>query len=100
MHYKVVITKRAAMMLSEHIRFIAQASEVAAINTRLAIVDAVKDLADMPMRYSRFAVTNREIHYYKCLVGKRYWLIYYVKDNAVFVDYILDCRQDNNKYFI
>ena len=32
--------------------------------------------------------------YRKKLVAKRYLLIYQIKGNNVFVDYILDCRQE------
>jgi hypothetical protein len=32
--------------------------------------------------------------YRKLLVDKRYLLIYQIKDGTVYIDYILDCRQD------
>ncbi len=34
--------------------------------------------------------------YRKKLVEKRYLLIYQVKDDTVYIEYILDCRQDFN----
>lgn len=32
--------------------------------------------------------------YRKLLMGKRYLLIYQVKGDTVYVDYVVDCRQD------
>ena len=34
--------------------------------------------------------------YRKKLAEKRYLLIYQVKDDTVYIEYILDCRQDFN----
>ena len=32
--------------------------------------------------------------YRKLLMGKRYLLIYQIKEDTVYVDYVVDCRQD------
>ncbi len=59
------------------------------------IVEAVKSLQEFPERGSWLADPVLPVNKYrKLLVNKRYLLIYQIKDNTVYVDYVIDCRQD------
>lgn len=94
-HYKVIISERAADMLIQHVRFMAQVSPEAADKLRAEIIEASRSLQSLPERYLELfdpvLPTNK---YRKMIISKRYCLVYQIKDETVHVDYILDCRQD------
>lgn len=94
-HYKVIISKRAADMLIQHVRFIAKVSPEAADNLRAEIIEASRSWQSLPERnlelYDPMLPTNK---YRKMIISKRYILVYQIKAEAVYIDYILDCRQD------
>jgi len=49
----------------------------------------------MPMRRPFFnADYIPQNTYHFILIGKRYLILFQIKDCTVFVDYVLDCRQD------
>ncbi len=93
--YQVIVSDRFAEMLVNHVRFVAQVSRQAAEKLRKAIVKQIRTLEHMPQRNNWFNVeliqTNK---YRKLVVEKRYLILYQIKDDCVYVDYILDCRQD------
>ncbi|WP_041570800.1 type II toxin-antitoxin system RelE/ParE family toxin [Candidatus Desulforudis audaxviator] len=93
--YHVIISERAGEALVQHVRFLAQVSAQAADKLRTDIVEAAKSLQEFPERGSWLTdpllLANK---YRKLLVDKRYLLIYQIKDDAVYIDYIVDCRQD------
>ena len=93
--YIVIISERASEMLVSHTRFLAQVSEQAAQNLIEKFKASAKSLEDLPERNPRFDVPAMPINKYrKLLLGKQYLLIYQIKGNVVYVDYIVDCRQD------
>ncbi len=93
--YHVIISERAGEMLVQHARFLAQVGAQAADNLRRDIVEAAKSLQEFPERGSWLADPVLPANKYrKLLVDKRYLLIYQIKDNTVYVDYVVDCRQD------
>jgi len=89
--YHIIISERAGEMLVQHARFLAQVSTQAADKLRTDVIGAVKTLQEFPERGSRLAhpllPPNR---YRKLLVDKRYLLIYQIKDDTVYIDYIVD----------
>ncbi|MDR0361256.1 MAG: type II toxin-antitoxin system RelE/ParE family toxin [Planctomycetota bacterium] len=93
--YNVVVSERARQMLGMHIRFLAQVSPPAARKAKTAIIKAIRSLAVMPGRYPFF---NEEYippnKYHRMFVEKWYLILYQVRDDTVFVEYIVDCRQD------
>ncbi|MBP3891874.1 MAG: type II toxin-antitoxin system RelE/ParE family toxin [Solobacterium sp.] len=95
MNYKVIVSDRAAEMLSRHISFISKVSKKAARKTKNEIVEAIKKLKRDALVYpffeQEFIPKNK---YHKCVINKRYLLLYQVKDNVVFVEYIVDTRED------
>lgn len=93
--YHVIVSERAAEMLVSHVRFVAQVSQQAAEDLRKKIIKSAKTLEEFPERGSwlvdPYLPGNK---YRKLIVENRYMLIYQIKDNIVFIDYVIDCRRD------
>ncbi len=93
--YKVIVSDRARQMLASQVRFLAQKSLSAARETKNELMDAIRSLTTTP---ERFPFSNVEYiplnKYHKMFVEKRYLILYQVKNQTVYVDYIIDCRQD------
>ena len=82
-------------MLQKHIAFIGNVSKKAAKDTKNIIIDSIKKLKEDPQIYPFFE--NNIIpsnKYHKYVISKRYIILYQIKDNVVYVDYIIDTRQD------
>ena len=93
--YTVIISDKATEMMISHARFLAQVSEKAAENLVLEFTVAAKSLEQFPERNSWLSDPVLPINKYKkLLVGKRYLLIYQIKRGTVYVDFVVDCRQD------
>ena len=93
--YSVIFSDRVVSMLVNHVRFMVRVSAEASKKLHKEIIAEAKALEFMPESYPR--LTCDEIptsKYRKKLVSKRYLLIYQIKDDKVYVDYVLDCRQD------
>lgn len=91
--YKVIVSDRAKQMLGIHIRFMAQANRESAKTQKKELMDALHSF--MPKRFPFF----EELYippnkYHKMFVAKWYLILYQIKDDRVYVDYILDCRKD------
>lgn len=94
-NYNVIISRRAADMLREHIAFTANVNKNAAVNTKNKLIEAFKSLEQMPNRYPFFNeeyITKNKYH--KMYVEKWYLVLYQIKDEIVYVDYVIDCRKD------
>ncbi len=93
--YKVIVSDRARQMLAGQIHFLAQESLAATRRTKDELIGHIRSLATMP---ERFPFLNTEYiplnKYHKIFAGKCYLILYQIKDQTVYVDYILDCRQD------
>jgi len=93
--YKVIVSDRARQMLAGHVRFLAQKSPAAARKTKNELMDAIRCLATMPERFpflnTEFVPLNK---YHKMFVEKWYLILYQIKGQMVYVDYIVDCRRD------
>ena len=93
--YKVLVSDRARQMLAGHVRFLAQKSPAAARKIKNDLMDAIRSLYQMPERFpffeAEFIPPNK---YHKMFVEKWYLILYQVKDQTIYVDYIVDCRQD------
>lgn len=93
--YQVIFSERAGEMLVQHTRFVAQVSPQAADKLRLDIIEAAKSLQEFPERGSWLVDRALPANIYrKLLVDKRYLLIYKIKDDTVYLDYVVDCRQE------
>jgi plasmid stabilization system protein ParE len=93
--YKVIVSERARQVLANHVRFLAQVSPAAARKAKNELLDAIRSLEHMPERFpfleADFIPPNK---YHKLFVQKWYLIVYQIKDQTVFVDFIVDCRQD------
>ena len=93
--YKVIITPKAAEMLIFHSRFIANVSEKAAVQFIKEFNQKAKSLEQFPER-NPYVIDPmiQEGKYRKLTILKRYLLVYQIKDENIYVDALLDCRQD------
>jgi plasmid stabilization system protein ParE len=93
--YKVIVSDRTRQMLAAHIRFMAEASPSAARKVKSSLMDAIRSLQQLPERFpfiaADFIPPNK---YHKMFVEKRYLILYQIKDLTVYIDFIVDCRQD------
>lgn len=95
--YTISIHDKAARMLYEHIRFVANVSIPAARKLRTTLYHAIYSLEEMPFRCPVYR-THRTFDNYHQLVVGRYKIIFTVndKDMIINIKYILDTRQEDN----
>lgn len=93
--YTVIVSEKAAEMLVFHARFLANVSEKATQKLIEDFTASVKSLETIPDRNPWLSDSALPINKYrKLLFCKRYLLIYQIKNDRVYVDYIVDCRQE------
>lgn len=94
MNYKIIVSDRAKQMLGNHIKFLSKANMDSAKKTKVSIIEGIKSLEEMPNRFpflnEQYIPTNK---YHKMYIENWYLVIFQIKDDVIFVDYILDCRQ-------
>jgi hypothetical protein len=94
-NYTVIISDKATEMLVSHTRFLANVSEEAAENFIEDFTASATSLEIIPDRNPWLSDTSIPVNKYrKLLFCKRYLMIYKIKNNTVYVEYIVDCRQD------
>ena len=97
--YNVRLAQRADKMLLMHTEFLAKASIAAARRLLVDFKKATKLLADNPFIFpfadELDAPGMPPEMYRKCVFDKRYKAFYLVEGNNVFIDAIIDCRQEN-----
>ncbi len=93
--YEVIVSDRARQMLVGHVRFLAQKSPADARRVKGNLLNAMHSLYQIPESFpfldAEFIPPNK---YHKMFVDKWYLILYQIKDKTVYVDYIVDCRQD------
>lgn len=95
MKYKVVISDKAKEMLGVHIRFLSQVNRKAASDLKTRLIREIRSLEEMPQRFHFFNEAYIPPNKYHKLYVKEYYLVLYqIKDSTVYVDWIIDCRQD------
>lgn len=95
MKYKVIISDRAKEMLGRNIRFLAQINQSAATKLKSRLMEEIRSLQEMPQRYPFFNENYIPANkYHKLYVENWYLVLYQMKDDTVYVDWIVDCRQD------
>ena len=93
--YKVIVSDRAKQMLGTHFRFMAQVNKDAAIAKKKELVAAMRSLEQMLQRFPFFEEPYIPPNkYHRMFVEKWYLVLYQIKDDTVYVEYILDCRKD------
>lgn len=93
--YSVIISDRAKSMLGVQLKFIARVNKDAALKTKEDLIDAIRLLQQMPQRFPFFEAPYIPPNkYHKLFVPKWYLVLYQIRDDTVYVDYIVDCRKD------
>lgn len=93
--YNVVISDEATQMLVSHVRFLAQVSEPAALRLIKVFQEKAKSLEQFPGRNPWLIdLLIPAGKYRKLLLEKRYLLVYQIKNSTVYVDAVVDTRQD------
>lgn len=95
MKYTVVISERAKRQIAQHVSFLADVNKNAARKLKKNIIEDLNALSDMPRRYSYLNDELIEKNYYrKMLFEGRYLAVYHINGNTVYIDYVVDYRQD------
>ena len=93
--YEVKISEEAQRGLGRIVSFVALNSIQAARVLKKDIIAEISSLKLFPERTpfleEEFIPFNK---YHKLVVRRNYLVIYQIKDDTVFVDYVIDCRQD------
>lgn len=93
--YRVVVSDEARRQLGNCVLFIAGENREAAQRLRERLVEAIRSLCEMPARYPFFNEPYIPANkYHKMFVENWYLILYQIRDTTVFVDYVLDCRQE------
>lgn len=93
--YSVVVSERAAQMLVSHASFLANVNVEAANRLTSEFVETANSLGNMPQRHPWLRGDYIPRNTYRfALFEKRYMLIFQIVDDVVYVDYVVDCRQD------
>lgn len=93
--YHVIISDESVQMLISHARFLTQVSEKAANRLIEDFEEKANSLKCYPERNPVIADSMIPAgKYRKMLIEKRYLLIYQIKDDYVYIDAIVDTRQD------
>jgi len=93
--YKVTISERSRQMLGAHVRFMAGKSVSAARETQKQILEAIRSLHTMPARFPFLADDYIPPNKYRKMFVKNWYLVLYqIREDTVYVEYIVDCRQD------
>ena len=96
--YNVVVAERADKMLVRHARFLAKASKPAALRLADGFEALLRELGDNPYQFPAETDANLPKGLYrKALFCKRYKAVFMVEDWNVYLDAVLDCRQENRR---
>lgn len=93
--YRVIISKQATQMLVSHAAFLAQISEAAAVRLTEEFRKTAESLEFMPQRCPWLTGECIPKNIYRfILFEKRYMIIFQIKDDVVYADFVVDCRQN------
>jgi plasmid stabilization system protein ParE len=89
------VADRAKTILGARVKLVARVSPDAAREVKTRLLAAIRSLADMPERFPFLDEDHiPKGKYHKMFVESRYLVLYQIKDQTVYVDYVVDCRQD------
>lgn len=93
--FEVILSDNAIDMLEEHLSFIWKVDEAKARKTNAEIFKGIFSLDTLPERcpYMENEILPRG-KYHKLLIAKWYLILYQIRGGIVYVDAIIDCRQD------
>ena len=92
--YRVILAKRVRSQLLDHIAFLARVSPQAAKRLRDSFENIKERLKDNPFQFPTYSVFSRiQLPYRSALFGERYRALFTIEGNEVFIDSVVDCRQ-------
>ena len=93
--YKVIFGSRVDNMLLRHVEFLARVSVPAAKQFRDDFKKVIRDLEENPYQFPYEVDMNLPADtYHKALFAKRYKALFLIEDKTVYLDAVVDCRQD------
>ena len=92
--YTVQVSRRADSMMQEHVLFLSEVNIAAAERLLDEYTERVIGLKNIPTRYPRLDDPSVPVGKYRKLhLCERYLLLFQIRENTVYVDYVVDCRQ-------
>lgn len=93
--YEVVLSKRAAQMLTAQAAYLAQLDKQLAHRLVKDFREAADSLRHFPYRSPRlYANLIPAEKYRKLIFDKRYLILYQILDRKVYIEYVIDGKQD------
>ena len=93
--YQVKVFPHVNRQLVRHAAFIANVSKPAALRLRNEFAEILKRLKDNPYQFPPYDDPNLPPDVYrKALFAKWYKVVFYIEDDSVYVDAIVDGRAD------
>ena len=95
--YKVIFGSRVDNMLLRHVEFLARVSVPAAKQFRNEFKKVIREIEDNPYQFPYEVDMNLPADtYHKAIFAKRYKALFLIEDKTVYLDAVIDCRQDNS----
>jgi len=101
--YEVSLSYGAERMLLQHTEFLTRVNPAAARRLISSLKKAKRRLSDNPYQFPY--TDDLDVPgippetYRKCLFEKRYKAIFLIEKNDVYIDVIIDCRQENKDLY-
>ena len=93
--YKVIVSRRSDEMLLRHTEFLSRVSIPAARKFLIAFEELICNLEDNPFLYQTDNDPNLPSgKYRRAMFLTRYKMLYCIEEETVYVDAVVDCRQD------
>ena len=93
--FEVIVSHEAKRQMGECVLFLAEKDLDAAQVLRERLVNSICSLSSMPGRFPFFNEAYMPWNkYHKMFVEKYYLILYQIRDQIVYVEYVLDCRRD------
>ena len=93
--YKVILGSRVDNMLLQHVEFLARVSVPAAGKFRDDFKKIIRDMEENPYQFPYEVDMDLPADTYrKALFARRYKALFLIEDKTVYLDAVVDCRQD------
>ena len=101
--YSITIARCADKMLLSHTEFLIRVSHAAARRLLFDFRKTIERLAENPFQFpfaDELDAPGIPLKVYrKCLLENRYKALFLIENNNVFIDAIIDCRQENKNLY-
>lgn len=96
--YMVIVSGQADQMLVSHVKFLAQVSISAAKRLTSDFGQVLKQMEENPYIFPIEEDYNLPRGVYrKAVFSKRYKILFLIIGDSVYIDAVIDCRQDNSR---